>query len=171
MCFGREMKVRVRLVLMSLAAVVSLAIYLEIESLNVQAGGILPRVLSESGNPKWRVLGSPVRQLTRRYEFDYRVTNGLADNEPLPREAADQIREQVAVEAPRYEAEARLRSFVGSWGLLQYPLSLLLIIAGAVQAGAVKNWINRIVCITVASIGCLCLGMALYRAYLASLGW
>ena len=90
---------KVRLLLTSLAAVVSLAICLEIEFLNWRAGGILPRVLPTGGNPKWRVLASPLRLLTLVYERQYRGTYGLADDEPLPREAVDQIRRESSLKA------------------------------------------------------------------------
>jgi hypothetical protein len=162
---------KVRLLLMSLGALVSLTICWGIELLNWLAGGMLPRKLPEHGNPKWRVLGNPVRQLTAEYEREYRISNNLDNDAPLPAEVIDQIQARVSIEAPPYQARANLTAAVGSWGLWQYPLSLLLIVSGAVHAARYKNRTLRIACCSIASVGCVCFGMAYYRAYFGSLGW
>lgn len=158
-------------VVMLWAAFGSLVIGLAIEYFNAMAGGILPRQLPKLGNPKWRVFAVPERQLKEHYELNYRIENALTQDEALPEAAIAEIKRNVARDLPRHIAEGRLRGLVGSWGLIQYPLSIGLIGFGILYRPKPTNWPVLLSRITIAGIGGLSFGFAWSRAYFGSLGF
>jgi hypothetical protein len=154
-----------------LSAVLCLWICVNVEALNTVAGNILPRELPEQGNPKWRVLALPAKQLPERYARTYRYEHGLAVDAILPSVAQAEIRSRVQIELPRHQAENKLRALVGSWGLLQYPIGLILLVAGSLGAGRCKRPAAKVVHGVVGVVGGIGLAMAFHRAYYSSLGW
>jgi len=152
-------------------AIIAVITAVRIEVLNARAGGILPRVVPKEGNPKWRIVASPENFLTKGYEIDFRATNNLAHDAGIPEEISRTIAARVAAEVPHYRLEAELRSLVGSWGVLQYPLCGILVFGGIICAVTANDVKHRVTSLALVVIGFIGLGLAIYRAYAPSLGW
>ncbi|MFH1749271.1 MAG: hypothetical protein ABIG44_19745 [Planctomycetota bacterium] len=165
------MKSRWIMIVLVLAALGSVAICAWIEILNRRAGGFLPRELSEHESPKWRVLASPERFLTEMYERVYRSEHALPIEAPLPTEVVADITARVRREAPRHRANARLCDALGTWGLLQYPLSVAVLLFGLAAGCWWKGMRERGTGFVCAAVGLACLCIAVYRGYFTSLGW
>jgi hypothetical protein len=153
---------RLTLILICFSAV-AVVTAVRIEVLNAQAGGILPREVVEEGNPKWRVVASPESFLIKRYEIDYRFTNNFSPDAVIPEEVSRAIAIRVAAEAPRYHAEAKLRGVVDTWGLLQYPLCLILGFAGVISAVNARDWKQRYGLFVLGIVGFSCFGLAFFQ--------
>ncbi|MDB6024650.1 MAG: hypothetical protein JWM68_873 [Verrucomicrobiales bacterium] len=148
--------------------VIILQTCIRIEIANVQAGNILPRDMPTHGNRKWR--GTSDFGLRKMLELDYRVENDLLWDQSIPPVGLAEIERKFSLKAPRSRAEGHLLSLVGGWGLLQYPLSIVLGILGLTMAlsSVVKG---RMFYASAGVIGATCFGVALYRSYFTSLGW
>jgi hypothetical protein len=148
-------------------ALFCIGICIWIEILNQNAGGILPRELPESGNPKWRISIRSENSLAMQDESAYRRQHNLSPGATLPPHVEADIRNDARTSI----AEAKLRGVVGSYGLLQYPASAILALAGTISSLRTGKKKNQLILLSLGSLGFLCLGIALYRAYFTSLGW
>ncbi|MGE3405735.1 MAG: hypothetical protein AB7I37_02905 [Pirellulales bacterium] len=150
------------------------AIGVRIEVLNQRAGNILPRRPHSDGSmSKWRVAGKPREFLRQDYEIAYREANGLEGYSiPLPPAAAEAIAQRVERDLPtsRYVTNSDLRDAVSSIGLLQYPLSLALIVVGTFAIPFQPGRVRLAICATAISTGAICLLIADMRNYFGSLG-
>ncbi|MCK6474918.1 MAG: hypothetical protein L6R28_24630 [Planctomycetes bacterium] len=139
---------------------------IRIEYLNCKVGGILPRSdyrydNPEAGLPKWRsrldVTEENWRMMHLREEEEGRT---LSDAER--REMMDDIE--------RSKANNVLRDFVGSFGLLQYPLVLLLVVLSISLLWAKERNLKFLACPCLA-VAFYAGSVAIYRGYFTSLGW
>ena len=134
------------------------AIALIIEVYNAKAGFMLPN--TRPG--KWRVLGCPEKQIPSRYH----LLNSIEGRSAL----TEQQKKEIEVKIKKAKAEATLRSLVRDFGLIQYPLSSILIIIGILGVLRGKEG-SRKLFITSLAVGLIALSLALQRSYFTSLGW
>jgi len=155
-----------RFILLWVAAVVAvgcLSTLIRIEVLNRQAGYVLPRHEYFNGDPesgltKWR----------------YRITNEVfwRKMEEIPEDRPLTAQEQADYLEHRTKGQANndLHDAVRTWGLLQYPLTVLLgVLAGVGMArhqGRLRRWHGLLLLLAGG-----CLWRATYLGYFTSLGW
>ena len=143
-------------------SIISLCILISIEFYNAKSGFLLPRTVNtEMNNPKWRVLGSPKTQ----YERMYRGINNI----PLDIQLTQNQQREVNTEIRRRESEITLRDIVGSWGLIQYPLSCIIIVL-SLFLYLVNDRKTKLYLYTM-GVGFIAMSTAILRAYFTSLGW
>lgn len=133
-----------------------------IERSNRQAGSILPRT-SISGSPvvKWRVVARGIidKELERleRQRWDVATAKARMDE---------------AAQWKQSLAENRLRNLVITYGLLQFPLGLLCLIAGfATVFVGEGNCNQKLVGCGAIGAGAVAVIALLARDYFGSLGW
>ena len=71
----------------------------------------------------------------------------------------------------REEANDKLRTFVGTFGLLQYPLVICLFIGALVAAAIAKRANLRLLYLPPLLVAVVCGAFMFYREYFTSLGW
>lgn len=132
-----------------------------IEILNARVGGILPRT---SGG-KWR---APYERDEVRWRRLHAEITGdpTVETRPLTSDEAELMR----VEVQHAQAGAALRDIVGTWGLLQYPVVLVMLISsvGLLAEGRSRRWVTLACVLLVATLACG--GLMIHRAYFTSLG-
>lgn len=149
-----------------LLAVIVLLIAVEIEMLNMEAGGILPRKEYRNGDPsdgltKWRE--SPCIN-----EQGWRMMRNIPADHLLTEAETAQMRREIEKE----KAGNYLRGFVGSAGLWQYLLvPLLMLLSTKLLRSRHSSWL-RIALGTASLLVSIGAGiLMLSRAYWTSLGW
>jgi hypothetical protein len=79
-------------------------------------------------------------------------------------------KKEIGAKIKKAKAEATLRSLLRDFGLIQYPLSSILIIIGILGVLRGKEG-SRKLFITSLAVGLIALSLALQRSYFTSLGW
>jgi hypothetical protein len=149
-------------ILYALALVVAL-IAIRVEWLNAAAGFPLPRGPLDDG--KWRVMA--------RADVGWRAAYGPRDASgvPLDRPLTADERGRRDAYVARAKANARLRDWVGTAGVLQYALLPLLGLATLLSIAAEPTRRRFVRLLPVLAILTLASASLLYRAYFPSLGW
>ena len=141
---------------------VSLSILFTIEYYNHKAGNLLPRITSEDvNNPKWRILSPSLKKQVSIFK--------KRNNIPYEQDLTDSQLLIVENQIHKNKQENTLRNIVGTWGLFQYPLSIVLIILGILNYKKVKDKNKVYIYFTIT--GTICLSVAIFRSYFTSLGW
>ena len=158
-------KLTILSVILLLLAIYAVATCLQIELLNHKVGNYLPRTdLVGGGNHRW--VTSPVTEKVWRSWFR-RDTNGVIDESPLnPDEQAGM---QQFVQNGRNMN--KLHGLIGSRGLLQYPICILIFTFSILVWRYSKQIFIRVFASTAIGIGFACLALAIYRGYFESLAW
>jgi hypothetical protein len=148
------------------ALVIQTAVRIELG--NARVGYYLPRTdeVAYGANPKWRYLPYDTESLWRQTRGP-RDEAGKPVNRSLTVEETARMHQQIQAAANRNH----LRWIVSTWGLLQYPaVLLLLVVARRSYSRAVSS-----VAKDVAKLGiCVAVGagtLMIYRGYYTSLGW
>jgi len=143
-----------------------------IEYLNAKADGKLPRREfrdgdSSHGLTKWRAMGPNTARLTwyRFHEVELREDGSLS------RALSAEEQRDLGQFMGRMEANDRLRSCVETYGLVQYPLVIVLFFAALVMTIIVGRIGLRLICSVPLLIAVGCAAFMFHRAYFTSLGW
>lgn len=158
--------------LLAACSLVCVVTALRIEYLNVLAGGAIQQKAAQEPNSKWRT-GGGFHAALQQVEQDFRREKGIApETELSPMEYAV-IRQKMQMIQWEPDATDQLGELLGTWGLMQYPLSIFLIFASLTATGGKRGQerIPQAVFVAFAMVGVLALGMAFYRGYFTSLGW
>jgi hypothetical protein len=137
-----------------------------IELLNSEAGNILPRKIEStegSGSGKWRTFGQPEYQIPRMIYSEYKSEHELPFDAPLSNIIKNELQPRIDNLISQSKTENALKGYLGSIGLLQYPLAIFLLLFGKSRH---KSYIGKF-CLLCAFIS---LSFALYRGYFTSLG-
>lgn len=151
------------LILLYALALITGFIAARVEYLNVAAGSYLPR-----NHPldvgKWRAM--PLDEARWRQAYGPQDASGA----PVTRDLTPAERQQMQANIARMDANARLRDWVSSAGLLQYPLLAVLGIASlrAFCAGPTRRQLLAL--LPVAILFILAAASLWYRGYFSSLG-
>ena len=146
---------------------------IRIELQNAKAEHFLPRrdldIMHQYGNPKWRWSGD--HNIRKMIEIDYRVKNNLLNGAPISPAGIAEMERRFQLEAPPIRARDKLLSLVSSWGLWQYPITVVLGIGGLIMALGSELKKERVFYALASVTGVVCLGDAMRLACFSSLGW
>jgi hypothetical protein len=158
-----------RVVLGACVLLTLLAVFVcvRIEIYNIQVGGYLPRTDFGEGNPKWRVISG---EGMRRMMMSRAKSKAEAAGKPF--KPTPEFLQEVERKAARAEVECHFRSFVSSWGLIQYLLLPVVLFMGLL-IGTVEMFTKgtRITGVTCSVVALICGFFMFYRGYFPALGW
>ena len=141
---------------------------IKIEFYNARIGGFLPRTPSVSlgANPKWR-------KLPWTNERRWRETIGPKDAEgsPVDRPLTAEETKVMHSDIERAVYKNRLRDVVSTWGCLQYPAVLTLLVFGGCALARPGSFAKKTAgAVSLATAG-TCGALMVYRGYIVSLGY
>ena len=146
---------------------------IRIELQNAKADFFLPRrdlaIMHQYGNPKWRGVGDFTVKKT--IEVDYRIKNNLLNDEPIPPAGLAEIERQFQRDVPPFREQNKLLSLVSSWGVWQYPITVVLGIGGLIMALCSELKKEQVFYALASVTGIVCLVDAMRLACFSSLGW
>lgn len=140
-----------------------------IEILNARLGGLLPRELPTTGSPKWRVTAVSARRWA--IEGQLRNEESLPYDRPLTDEQEAEIDRRLAPMIPQIENNGKLRTLVGTWGLLQYVLAPLCLAWAVRLVLSMRLPRFRMAAGVFAVCSAISICLMFYRGYFTSLGW
>ena len=154
--------------LIMFATVYAVATCIEIEWLNYKAGGYLPHDDTQEPHSKWR-WSADINEDFWKQRHRPQNANGEVDASPL----TDAEKVQAKRDIERGLSENKLHELIEIRGLLQYPLSVLVMIAcfWAWCWRKATMPVLKVSVITSAVAAVVVLGFAFYRGYIESLGW
>ncbi len=159
-----------RFVALAIVSAVVALTAVRVEVLNTRAGGVLRSKEFSSGT------GRPVtwRAALWTNEDSWRQTRGPRDEHgaPLTRPLTDTEKAQMERDIEQALANNGLRNVVSTWGLLQYPLVLILLaLALSLLCGRGIRRARRVQAGAALGVAVVAAFLMTYRAYFSSLGW
>lgn len=154
------------------AAILCITTAARIEYWNHLAGDAIQRKAEQEPNSKWRTGGRYI-DAYRRVESQWRTEKGLSLDtklSPNNQEEIDAIMRKTGWSSSPHD---KLGTLLKSWGLVQYPLATMLLIASLIASAnrSIREDIPRWGFHLHAMIGAAALGLAVFRGYFTSLGW
>ncbi len=153
------------------ASVTCVVTAVRIEYLNFLAGGAIQRKAEQEPNSKWQTGGGFLKAY-KKVQDEWRREKGVLPDAELSKIEHEAIKARMRATEWSPSPDDKLGMVLKSWGLLQYPLAAMLLLASLILpaartiSGEIPNWIFYVH----ASIGILALGLAFYRGYFTSLG-
>ena len=152
-------------------SVIALHTAVRIEVYNTLVGGYLPRTdladkIARGANPKWRARPWDTTAIWLELRGPQDAT-GNPVTRPLT--VAEQNRMRTEIRQAKYNNQ--FRSFVSTWGLLQYPCLLLLLPASLLFCAKNRTRAARALGMGAALLAVACAALMIYRGYFTSLGW
>jgi len=165
------------------ATIVAVHTCLRIEWLNHRAGGLLPRDIVGTGNPKWRegadraIRAAFHRRISLQEDDRILADHGrvTAEDERAldenPRPLTEIQQKELQRELDQSHANSALRHWVQTWGLLQYVLAPLAVVLSLVLLIRAPSWRGRLGFSLLGTLSGGAVVLMLYRGYFTSLGW
>ncbi len=157
---------------------------IQIEVLNARSGYFLPRKLSRTGNPKWRVAAK--KTLFKTLERTIALDRSEAHFDQHPNGPAPDFQELEELSGPPYldaeqawidnqvalyELNSKLRDWVGGMGLLQYLLAPIALLWSLWLFRIAASWAERLLVVGCTISNLTSTYLMFYRGYFESLGW
>ena len=163
---------RVVIVLVLICSIICVATLVRIERLNHLAGDAIQMKAQYAPNSKWRI-GEGFHKAMRDVEANFRAQYDIHVDDELTWEQRKEILSIVRRTGYELSPRDRLGETLAGWGLLQYPMSVFVVVGSmlVISHSKGKRRIDRIVATTTLTIGLLALSAAIYRGYFSSLGW
>jgi hypothetical protein len=157
---------------LALASFVCLVTAVRIEYLNHLSGDSIQRKAEQEPNSKWRG-GQGFFQASEKIEAELRKEKGLSSEIELSEHDYKEITIRMKTTSWTPSPSDQLGKLLGTWGLIQYPLAITLLITSLAASAnnSMTRFMPKWVFYMQAFIGIFALALALYRGYFSSLGW